>query len=159
MARGTGVRLARVALLVAASTAACLVPLPSWLDPARPAFLALTLLWFVFVAPRPGGVLAAWLAGLLLDLLQGGMLGQNGLAMVVTVAIALKFRLQVRAFPPLNQAVVVGGLLFVYEFLMFWTDGMAGLPGRGGWRWLYALTSALTWPLVSALHLRILGRH
>lgn len=159
MARGTGLRITRVAALVIASTAACLVPLPAWLDPARPAFLSLTLLWFVFVAPRPAGLLAAWLAGLLLDLLQGGMLGQNALAMVVIVAIALKFRLLVRAFPPLNQAVVVGGLLVIYEFLVFWTDGMAGLPGRGGWRWLYPLTSALSWPAISALHLRILGRH
>lgn len=159
MARGTALRTVRLVLLVVASAAACVIPLPGWLEPARPAFLSITLLWLVFAGPRPAGLLAAWLAGLLLDLLQGGMLGQNALAMVVTVAIALKFRLQVRAFPPLNQAVVVAGLLFIYEFLMFWTDGMAGLPGRGGWRWLYPVTSALLWPLLAATHQRVLGRH
>ncbi len=146
-------------LLGVTSTAACVVPLPNWLDPARPAFLSITLLWLVFAGPKPAGLLAAWLAGLLLDLLQGGMLGQNALAMVVTVAIALKFRLQVKTFEKPNQTLVVAGLLFIYEFLMFCTDSLAGLRGRGGWQWLYPVTSALLWPWLDELHKRVLGRH
>lgn len=156
MVRDASLPLARVILLVTVSIVASLLPLPLWLGPARPAFLSLTLLWFVIVPTRPAGLLAAWLAGLLLDLLQGNMLGQNALAMVVMAAIALKFRLQVRNFPPINQAAIVGGFLFLYEFLMWTIDGFAKSPSLGAWRWIYPLTSALFWPVVYRLHERVI---
>lgn len=144
-----------ITALLLASLAATVVPLPDLLEPLRPNFVALTILWLCLLSVRSTGLLLAWTAGLAIDALHGMLLGQNALALVVIAYIALKMRLRIRAFPILHQSVVVFGLLAINEFMLFWIDGIAGFPVTAWARWLAVLTGALCWPLLTGLYSRL----
>ena len=141
--------------LLVGSLAATVLPLPDWLAPLRPDFMALAVLWLCLVSPRATGLFVAWSAGLAVDALSGMLLGQHALALVLIAYLALKFRLRIRAFPLLHQTVVVLGLLWLSEFALFWVDGVAGHPVTGWARWAGVLTGAACWPLLTGLYARL----
>jgi rod shape-determining protein MreD len=154
MARQRGRSWPTITVLLLASLVATVVPLPDLLEPLRPNFAALTVLWLCLLSVRSTGLLLAWGTGLAIDALHGMLLGQNSLALIVIAYIALKMRLRIRAFPILHQSVVVFGLLLLNEFILFWIDGIAGFPVTAWARWLPVLTGALCWPLLTGLYSR-----
>lgn len=158
MARRRGTNWVLIAILLAVSLALTVVPLPDLVEPLRPNFVALTVLWLCLLSVRTTGLLLAWTAGLALDALHGMLLGQNALALVLIAYIALKMRLRIRAFPVLHQSVVVGALLGLNEFLLFWIDGLAGHPVTTWTRWVPVLTGAVIWPFLSAFYTRLAMR-
>jgi rod shape-determining protein MreD len=141
--------------LLVVSLAATVVPLPGWLEPLRPDFMALAVLWLCLVSLRTTGLFVAWSAGLATDALSGMLLGQHALALVIIAYIALKLQLRIRAFPVLHQSIVVLGLLWLSEFIMFWVDGAAGYPVTDWARWVSVLTGAACWPLLTGLYARV----
>lgn len=148
----------RVVLLTVIALAASVVPLPPGVDLFRPDFVALTVLWFCLLSPRLLGLTYGWCAGLALDGFKGVLLGQHALTLTVIAYVACKFRLQVRAFPPWQQSVVVLCLLWLNEFLLFWIDGVAGHPVTDWRRWLSVPVGAALWPLVSGIYARFASR-
>jgi len=158
VARRRGANWVLIAILLAVSLALTVVPLPDLVEPLRPNFVALTVLWLCLLSVRATGLLLAWTAGLALDALHGMLLGQNALALVLIAYIALKMRLRIRAFPVLHQSVVVGALLGLNEFLLFWIDGLAGHPVTTWTRWVPVLTGAAIWPFLSAFYTRLAMR-
>jgi rod shape-determining protein MreD len=148
----------RILVVTLAALVATVAPLPDWLELMRPDFVALTVLWFTLLSPRLTGLFYAWGAGLALDAFNGVLLGQHALAMIVIAYVASKLRLQVRAFPPLQQSAVILALLFLNEFLLFWLDGVAGHPVTDWRRWLSVLVGAACWPLVTGLYSRVAAR-
>ncbi len=127
-----------------------LVPLPAVLQPWRPSWIALVVVYWVLHEPRSVGLFSAWLAGLILDTLRGVLLGQHALALVIAGFIALQFHLRIRVFPVGQQMATVFMLIAVYEFFLFWVDGVTGEPSSSWRRWLSVVSSAAVWPLVSA---------
>ena len=150
----------RITLYVAALLALVLsaVPLPHVLDLARPDFLLLVVIWFAVMAPRAGGLLFAWCAGLMLDAFRGLVLGENALAFVAVAYLAHRLHLRVRMFPLMHQSLVVMSLLWVYQFTLFWIDGVTGHPLTDWARWLPVVTGALLWPVFNGLMGRITVR-
>jgi rod shape-determining protein MreD len=148
----------RILLMTLAALAATVAPLPGWLELMRPDFVALTVLWLTLLSPRLTGLFYAWGAGLALDAFNGVLLGQHALAMIIIAYVASKLRLQVRAFPPLQQSAVILALLFLNEFLLFWLDGVAGHPVTDWRRWLSVPIGAACWPLVTGFYSRIAAR-
>lgn len=148
----------RVVGLTVLALAASVVPLPDAVELLRPDFVALTVLWFCLLSPRLLGLTYAWCAGLALDAFKGVLLGQHALTLTVIAYLASKLRLQVRAFPPLQQSAVVLALLWLHEFLLFWLDGVAGHPVTDWRRWLSVPVSAACWPLVTAFYARFASR-
>lgn len=148
----------RILAVTLAALVATVAPLPDWLELMRPDFVALTVLWFTLLSPRLTGLFYAWGAGLALDAFNGVLLGQHALALVVIAYVASKLRLQVRAFPPLQQSAVILALLFLDEFLLFWLDGVAGHPVTDWRRWLAVPVGAACWPLVTGLYSRVAAR-
>jgi len=130
------------------------VPLPHVLDLLRPDFLLLVVVWFAIMVPRAGGLAFAWGAGLALDAFRGQILGENALAFVAVAYLAHRFHLRLRMYPLTHQSLVVLSMLFIYQFLLFWIDGVAGHPLTDWARWLPAITGALIWPLLDG----VLGR-
>lgn len=141
--------------LLVGSLAATVLPLPDWLAPLRPDFMALAVLWLCLVSQRTTGLFVAWSAGLAVDALSGMLLGQHALALVIIAYIALKLQLRIRAFPVLHQTVVVLGLLLLSEFTLFWIDGVAGHPVTHWTRWAGVLTGAACWPPLTGLYARV----
>ena len=148
----------RVVGLTILALAASVVPLPDAIELLRPDFVALTVLWFCLLSPRLLGLTYAWCAGLALDGFKGVLLGQHALTLTVIAYLASKLRLQVRAFPPLQQSAVILALLWLHEFLLFWLDGVAGHPVTDWRRWLSVPVGAACWPLITALYSRFASR-
>ncbi len=127
------------------------IPLPHFLDLLRPDFLLLVVIFFAVMSPRAGGLLFAWCAGLALDSFRGLILGENALAFVAVAYLAHRFHLRMRMFPLMHQSLVVFLLLAIYQFLLFWIDGVTGHPLTDWTRSLPVITGALLWPPIAGL--------
>ncbi len=132
-------------LSLVATLALATVPLPDSVAPFRPDWVAVVLLYWSLMAPRHFSLLTAFWMGIVLDTLTGALLGQNALALLVVVYLAEKFYLRLRVFPMSQLAVTVLLLLGLYEFILFWIDGMAGRSVPLIERWLPPLTGTLAW--------------
>jgi rod shape-determining protein MreD len=134
------------------------LPMPRVLEWIRPDFLLLVVIWFALMAPRAGGLLFAFAAGLMLDAFRGVVLGQHALAFVVVAYLVHRFHLRVRMFTLLQQSLFVLSLLWLYQFLLFWIDGVTGHPVTDWARWLPVLTGAALWPVLTGFLGRFLTR-
>lgn len=128
-----------------------ILPLPHWLDLARPSFLALTVLYWSIVAPQAGGLTLGFASGLALDVFRGSVLGQHALALTTITYVAVREHQRIRSKPVFQQSLIVLAALGVYEFILFAIDGWSGHPLTSPLRWIHVATGALIWPLVSAL--------
>ena len=131
-----------------------LVPLPDSVAPLRPDWVAVVLVYWSLMAPRRFSLLTAFWMGLILDVLSGALLGQHALALLVIVYIAEKFHLRLRVFPVSQLAITVLLLLGLYEFILFWVDGMAGRTVPLLERWVAPLTGTLVWLMLVLLFYR-----
>jgi rod shape-determining protein MreD len=132
-------------LSLAATLALAVVPLPNNVAAFRPDWVAVVLLYWSIMAPRHFSLLTAFWMGLALDTLSGALLGQNALALLVIVYLAEKFHLRLRVFPVSQLAITVLLLLGLFEFILFWIDGMAGRTVPVAERWVPPLTGTLAW--------------
>jgi rod shape-determining protein MreD len=138
-------------LSLAATLALAVVPLPDVIAPLRPDWVAVVLLYWSLMAQRHFSLLTAFWMGLALDTLSGALLGQNALALLVIVYLAEKFHLRFRVFPVSQLAIVVLVLLGLFEFILFWIDGMAGRTVPLIERWAPPLTGTLVWVAMHSL--------
>jgi rod shape-determining protein MreD len=132
-------------LSLAATLALAVVPLPNSVAAFRPDWVAVVLLYWSLMAPRHFSLLTAFWMGLALDTLSGALLGQNALALLVIIYLAEKFHLRLRVFPVSQLAITVLLLLGLFEFILFWIDGMAGRTVPVAERWIPPLTGTLVW--------------
>jgi rod shape-determining protein MreD len=124
------------------------MPLPDWAVDARPLWVALVLIYWCMALPERIGIGIAWVLGLLLDVMQGTLLGQYALGLVVVAYVTVQTHRGVRVFPLLQQAVLVGFLLLFYLLLSLWVRGIVGLPPEKWSYWLPAVTSMVLWPWI-----------
>lgn len=150
-----GVSLPAAIGIAALSLLATAVPLPHLLELVRPDFVALTVLWLCLMAPRVAGLGFAFLCGLALDAFTGLVLGEHAFALLSIAYAAARFRLRIRMFPLGHQALTVLSLLWLYQFLLFWIDGVTGHPIVHWGRWLPVLTGAALWPVLTGLYGRL----
>lgn len=127
------------------------VPLPAALEPFRPPWVTMAIIYWVMMWPRLCGILTAFVAGLALDLLYGSMLGQHALALSVVAYLTLRFHLQIRIFPLWQLTMTAFMLMAIDAFLVFWADGIAGYPSGGAARWSQVLAGGIAWAPVMAL--------
>jgi rod shape-determining protein MreD len=132
-------------LSLVATLALVAVPLPGSVAALRPDWVAVVLLYWSLMAPRHFSLLTAFWMGIALDTLSGALLGQNALALLVVVYLAEKFHFRLRVFPLSQLAITVFLLLGLYEFILFWIDGMAGRTVPLVERWVPPLTGTLVW--------------
>ncbi len=127
------------------------LPLPSGLEPLRPYWPALVLAYFAIEAPERVGLGTAFAVGLMLDVLNGKLLGEHALGLVFVTYILGRVRLRLRFFPVWRQAFAVGAVLLNDRIVTLWIAGAAGrtLPD---WRWWIApLIGMLIWPWIFLL--------
>ena len=124
------------------------VPLPDTIAPFRPDWVALTLIYWAIMLPRVWSVGSAWIVGLLLDVGQGTILGQHAAAISVVVFLTVRFHLLMRVFPMSQLTATVFALLALYQFLLFWVNGVAGIESAAVSYWGPVITGALLWPVV-----------
>lgn len=136
---------------IIAALALAVVPVPGAIAPFRPDWVALALLYWSLVSPRGFGLLTAFWTGLALDALNGALLGQHALALLVIVYLSRRFYLRLRVFPISQLTMAVTVLLLVYQFVLFWIDGVAGRTVPLVERWAPVVSGALVWLVVVGL--------
>ena len=141
----------RVTVTVILALIISILPLPEPINAARPDLLLLLVIYWSLSAPRVAGLVFAWLCGLAIDLLKGMVLGQHAAAFLLVAFLTHKFQLRMRIFPIWHQTLTVFMLLALYQFLVFWIDGVIGQPVTTWMRWLPVFTGALVWPVLVAI--------
>jgi rod shape-determining protein MreD len=136
-----------------------LLPLPSWLQPLRPYWLALVVVYWVIEAPGRIGLGFAFVMGLLADLAFGGLLGEQALRLVIMAFIVQRFRAQLRFFPLSQQALAIGGLLLNDRVVSAAIHMALGEPQLPWSFWWAPLLGMLLWaPVFLLLDTLRLGR-
>ena len=136
-----------------------LLPLPSWLQPLRPYWLALVVVYWVIEAPGRIGLGFAFAIGLLADLAFGGLLGEQALRLVIMAFIVQRFRAQLRFFPLSQQALAIGGLLLNDRVVSAAIHMARGEPQLPWGFWWAPLLGMLLWaPVFLLLDTLRLGR-
>jgi len=140
------------ATLVFALFAAMLANMLVWGRAAwAPDILSIVLLYWTVHQTRRVGMTAAFVAGLLMDVHQGGLLGQHALAYVALSYIAIRLHRRLRWFSVTEQAVQVFPL-FAIAHLVEWAVNFLAVGGTSSW-WLLLspVAEALLWPVVGLL--------
>lgn len=148
MARGNpGSWLAAVISLLAALVLS-VVPVTDAIAAFRPDWVAVVLLYWSLIGPRRHGLLTAFWMGLALDSLTGALLGQHALALLLIVYLSQRFHSRMRVFPVSQLAMAVIVLLSLYQFVLFWIDGVAGRTVPLIDRWAPVVTGTMLWLLI-----------
>lgn len=125
-----------------------ILPLPGWLQWGRPEWVALVLIYWVIALPHRVGLLTAVLLGIMVDALEGAVLGQNALAMIVVAALALTLYQRLRVYNLWQQSAVVFVLVGIEQMICQWVQTLQGAGATSLMFLLPALSSALLWPFV-----------
>jgi len=157
MSKGVGRLPVIVTIIVALMLA--LVPLPDWAESFRPDWVVLTLIYWAMMLPRTWSVGSAWVVGLLLDVAQGTILGQHALALCFIVFVTVRFHLLMRVFPMSQLTATVFALLALYQFILFWINGVADINVDTVNYWGPVITGTIIWPpmsmFLSGIRLRV----
>jgi rod shape-determining protein MreD len=146
-----------IALTVIAALWLSIIPMPEWALWLRPAWVAMVVLYWVLALPNRVGVAAAWVSGLLLDIVAGAPLGQNALALAVLAYITLLLYQRLRMFSRWQQAGVIFVLIGMNQMLGHWVQNLTGTASPNLLFLLPALISAALWPFIFIL-LRFIRR-
>ena len=128
-----------------------IAPMPGWAESFRPDWVTMTLIYWTMNLPRSYGVGWAWIIGLILDVAQGTLLGQHALALSLVIYVTVTFHLQMRQFPTLQLSITVCALLALYQFILFWINGVAGVNTPAVTYWGPVISGSLIWPLMMLL--------
>ncbi len=128
-----------------------LLPLPGWLLPLRPYWLALVVVYWVLESPDHLGLGFAFIVGMLADLAFGSLLGEQALRLVIMTYILQRFRTRLRFFPLPQQAVAVGGLLLNDRVIATVVHFVLGEPQLPWLFWWAPALGMVLWPPVYVL--------
>lgn len=127
------------------------IPGPQWAEQFRPDWVSLVLIYWCLATPHRVGIGSGWVAGLLLDVLYGSVLGAQALAKTLLAFIVLRIHLRVRIFPMWQQAGVVWLLLMVNQLVVVWIKGAVGDAPIEFSFWTSTVIGAAIWPWVFVL--------
>lgn len=124
-----------------------LLPWGTWVG--IPDFVALVLVFWSIHQPRKVSIGIAFLMGLLMDVHDAALLGENALAYTLLCYFAIMIHRRVLWFPSITQALHVLPLFFVMQVVQMVIQLMVSgkFPG-----WLYFLESIVTtllWPVAA----------
>lgn len=128
-----------------------LVPLPDVLEPFKPYWPALILLYWSLESNDRVSLGLAFLMGLGADLLDGVLLGEQALRLCALVFIALRFRSRLRFFPMWQQTLAVLALLLNDRVLLLVVRVFAGDPLPPASWWVAPFVGAALWPFLFLL--------
>ena len=131
-----------------------IMPLPDAAEAFRPDWLALLLIFWAIQLPRTWSVGSAWIVGIVLDVSYGTLLGQHALALAVIVFATVRFHLLMRVFPLSQLGATIFALLALYQFILFWVNGVAGVTAPSITYWGPVITGTIVWPF---LHMFLSG--
>jgi rod shape-determining protein MreD len=125
-----------------------LLPMPDWTIWLRPAWVLMVLIYWVMLAPQRVNVGVAWMVGIILDVLNGTLLGEHALALTIVTFFVARLHTQMRMYPVLQQGMWVFLFVLLYQFILFCVQGFIGELPKTWLYWSSSLTSMVLWPWV-----------
>lgn len=133
--------------------------MPQFMEVGRPLWLALFLTYWVLALPHRVGMTTAWCIGLLADVLNGALLGQNALILTLVTFLVLSLHQRLRMFPMWQQSMVLLVVFGLAQLVQLWLNALTGSRPPTLAFVLPALVSALLWPwictILRGLHQRL----
>lgn len=129
------------------TTILTIMPMPDFLNGITIEWVALSIIFFSIMNVSLMGIFAAWIIGLLLDLLQGGLLGENALIFSVISYLSYRFRFQIRVYPDWQIMIVILFLLSFGNLISLWIKGFSGRILFVSEDWLSVVCAVLIWPI------------
>ena len=124
-----------------------IMPLPEYFYGIRIEWVAMAVIFFSIMNVSLMGVIAASIVGLLMDLLQGGLLGENALILSVISYLSYRFRFQIRVYPDWQIMIVTLFLLSFGNLISLWIRGFSGRVLFIPEEWMSIFIAALIWPI------------
>lgn len=117
----------------------------------RPDFMLIVILYWLLRAPNFCNVGTAWVAGLLVDLATGSLLGQHALSFSIAAFIALSYQRRLVLFNTLQLVGYVAALLTFERVLILLLKLFEGNESPG-WHYFWpVITGLLLWQLMILL--------
>ena len=117
----------------------------------RPEWGILVLFYWIVALPQRVGMGVGWLLGILLDVLEGGLLGLNALALTIAAYFVLLFYQRLRMYNWFQQSLFVFILVAMNQVLSLWMKGILGVSAQSLMFLMPALVSAMIWPWIFIL--------
>ena len=108
--------------------------------------MAIVVIYWVIKAPAQIGVMVAWSVGLLLDILEGSLLGVNALSMAVIAYLILTMHQRIKLFPLVQQSFTVFLVVGIHLMIGHFIRNVTGDPVPGMTYLIPAISSAILWP-------------
>jgi rod shape-determining protein MreD len=143
------------ALIMVAAILLTLVPMPGVLEPLRPYWVAMVLIYRALEVTDGVSLGMAFVMGLLLDIFTASLLGIHALGLVVMIYLVQRFRARLRFFPPWQQALSILALLVNDRIILLWITTLLGEPIPTWQYWLAPLMGMAVWPWLFLLMDRI----
>jgi rod shape-determining protein MreD len=140
-----------IAISLFIAFALTLLPMPVWAMWMRPAWVLLVLIYWNIADPENIGLGMAWFMGILLDVLNGSLLGEHALAMTMTSYFVVKMHIRIKMFSLLQQILCILLFVFLYQLIIYCVQGFIGELPRSKLYWMSSLISMLLWPCVVTL--------
>lgn len=122
------------------------MPMPQVVKLARPDWVLLVLTYWTLALPQRVSIGTAFVSGFIVDVLVGTVLGVNALAFSVVIFVVAQHHLKIRNFAVVQQALLLGLFLALYQLLLFWLSHfLTGVYFRPQYLWP-VLTGMLVWP-------------
>lgn len=122
------------------------MPMPQLVKLARPDWVLLVLMYWTMALPQRVSVGTAFFSGFIVDVLVGTVLGVNALAFSVVIFIVSQHYLKIRNFSVVQQSLIVGLLLALYQLMLFWLSHfLTGVFFMPQYLWP-VVTGMLVWP-------------
>ena len=116
-----------------------------------PDFVALVLIFWSIHQPRKVGIGVAFVMGLLMDVHNASLLGENALAYTLLSYFAIMIHRRMLWFPPLTQALHVLPLLLLMQVAQMLVQALVSGKFPGWFYFASSLVSAALWPLVTSM--------
>ena len=127
------------------------LPLPMWMLWLKPNWVLLVLIFWAIYQPQKVGVGVFFITGLLLDLLDGSVLGVHAFAFVLVGYVIVKLHRRLIHFPLRQQVVVMAGFLLGYKLIVFIVQACLHQAPNSILYWLSIVVSLFFWPWIKAL--------
>jgi len=121
----------------------------------RPAWVALVIFYWVMELPHRIGLIAAWVIGLFVDVLQADPLGLNGALLATITYVAWRFYERLRMYSVLQQGGVIFVLVLVGDLVRVLVNDVASARDLSWAALVPAVVSLLIWPFVAVLLTRL----
>lgn len=126
-----------------------IVPFPEWALNYRPQWVLIVLIYWIMALPYRVGIGFAWVAGLMLDILEGSLLGLHALAFAITAYVTLSLHQRLRMFSAIQQSGLVLALTGLYMMMVYWIKIATNQTVSSSLLFLLgAVSSAFLWPWI-----------